>query len=154
MDNKIEIYKNKATDYFKQGYNCAQSVVLAFSDMLNLDTQILAKLASPFGGGMGGMREVCGAASGMFLVLGILEGYSDPKAYEEKKELYGKVQNLAAEFKKQCGSIICGDLLKMGSIKPDENSPAQRNETYYKKRPCAEITGIATEILAKHLISE
>lgn len=153
MDNKVNIYKDMAINYFKQGYNCAQSVVLTFSDLINIDKQTLAKLASPFGGGMGRLREVCGAVSGMFIVLGILEGYDNPRASEEKKELYKKVQNLAEAFKKQFGSIVCGELLKLPTKKADKPQPSERNDAYYKKRPCVEITGTATEILAEHIIN-
>lgn len=152
--NKIsENYKQTATDFFKQGYNCAQSVVLTFSDLLDIDDKTLAMLASPFGGGMGGMREVCGAVSGMFMVLGLLEGYSQPKDYEEKKKLYEKVQKLASEFKAECGAIRCGDLLSMqnGNL---QSAPSKRDEQYYKKRPCAEITGIAAGILANYLFNK
>lgn len=92
---------------FKNGYNCAQAVLLAFSDELEIDEKTLALISSSFGGGMGRMREVCGAVSGMFMVAGLKYGYSDPSAKQEKAELYALVQNLAAGFKEKNGSIIC-----------------------------------------------
>ena len=97
---------------FKNGYNCAQAVLLAFSDELEIDEKTLALISSSFGGGMGRMREVCGAVSGMFMVAGLKYGYSDPSAKQEKAELYALVQNLAAGFKEKNGSIICKELLK------------------------------------------
>ena len=83
---------------FKNGYNCAQAVLLAFSDELEIDEKTLALISSSFGGGMGRMREVCGAVSGMFMVAGLKYGYSGPSAKQEKAELYALVQNLAALF--------------------------------------------------------
>ena len=80
--------KEKAEELFTQGYNCAQAVFLAYADRMDMDEKTAAKLASSFGGGMGCLREVCGAVSGMFMVTGMLYGYDDPKAPEEKKEHY------------------------------------------------------------------
>ena len=86
---------------FKNGYNCAQAVLLAFSDELEIDEKTLALISSSFGGGMGRMREVCGAVSGMFMVAGLKYGYSDPSAKQEKAELYALIQKLAASFKEK-----------------------------------------------------
>ena len=100
-----------AMKYFKDGYNCAQSVFLSFSDYYEIDRKTAAKIASGFGGGMGRLREVCGAITGMFMVIGITHGYDDPKARQEKTELYRMVQELAEEMEKINGSIICRELL-------------------------------------------
>ena len=80
-----------AKEYFEKGYNCAQSVALAFKDEMGLDETTVAKLASSFGGGVARMREICGAVSGGAFVIGMLKGYSDPKATVEKsKRIYCK----------------------------------------------------------------
>ena len=92
------IYAKKAVDLFKEGYNCSQAVFLAFEDKLHIDRNVALKLSSSFGGGMGRLREVCGAVSGMFLVAGVLYGYDDPKDYDKKKEHYARIQQLAKEF--------------------------------------------------------
>ena len=139
-----------AENYFKQGYNCAQSVVLAFSKEINLDEKTALMLASPFGGGMGRLRETCGAVSGMLVVLGLLKGYSSFDDIKEKTELYSLVQKLVLQFKEKNGSYTCRELLNL----PDGNSnpvPEKRTETYYKKRPCALLVGDATEILDNYL---
>lgn len=142
-------YRKKAEDLFLKGYNCAQAVFCAFADEIGIEEEMALKLSSSFGGGMGRMREVCGAVSGMFMVLGALEGYSLPDDNIAKKELYSKVQKLAAEFKQENGSIICRELLGEGiSSTP---TPTERTESFYKKRPCKEYVGMAAEILAKHL---
>lgn len=144
------MYKQKAEMLFKQGYNCSQAVLLAFCDELNLDKETAARLASSFGGGIGRMREVCGAVSGMCMVAGLCKGYSDPKDMEGKKRHYSLIQKMANEFKKKNSSIICRELLGL-SAGADSPSPSPRTAQYYKKRPCAELVGIAAEIAAKEL---
>ena len=123
---------------FEEGYNCAQSVFLAFSDLHGMDTHTAAVLSSSFGGGMGRLREVCGAVSGMFLVAGILYGYDDPGAREEKAAHYARIQELAKAFEEKNGSIVCRELLGL-SVKREEPTPKERTAEYYKKRPCPEL---------------
>ncbi len=154
-----------AINYFKEGYNCSQAVLLAFQDVVGLSKEQCAMLASSFGGGMGKLREVCGAVSGMFMVAGLTDGYSDPKDTDAKAMHYQKIQNLASLFTEQNGSIICRELLsgnfskhsdnKQASISAEEISsstpPAERTDEYYKKRPCADLVGDAAELLATYL---
>ena len=147
-----------AAALFRQGYNCAQAVVLAFANELsietNMDEKTLAKLASSFGGGMGRLREVCGAVSGMFMVIGMISGYDSPtRTVEEKAEKvahYQRIQQMAAEFEKLHGSIVCRDILK----KPagaESFVPEERTEAYYASRPCERCVRDAAEILEKFL---
>lgn len=138
--------KEKATALFEDGYNCSQAVVLAFSDLVGIDEKALAKIASSFGGGMGRLREVCGAVTGMFMVLGLLYGYSEAESGTKKAEHYERIQNAARKFSEKTGSIVCRELLGL-SNKPSDPTPEKRTETYYKKRPCKELVGIAAEIL-------
>ena len=142
--------KEKAMKNFYDGYNCTQSVVLAFEELFPFDRETLLRMVSPLGGGMGRLREVCGSVSGMFLVLGMVYGYSDPKAVEEKKELYAKVQQLAGRFEERNGSIVCRELLGL-SEKRQEPVPEARTEGYYQKRPCPELIGMAAEILEEFI---
>lgn len=142
--------REKAMQNFYDGYNCTQSVVLAFEDMFPYEKDALLKMVSPFGGGMGRLREVCGSVSGMFFVLGMLEGYSEPKAVDEKKALYEKVQHLAGEFEKKNGSIVCRELLGLTEKRQDP-TPQERTEEYYRKRPCPELIGMAAQILDEYL---
>ena len=143
----------KAKELFKEGYNCTQSVVGAFSDLLPVDFETLVKLSSPFGGGMGRLREVCGAVSGMFIVLGFLEGYDMSSDSNAKKELYASVQSLAKSFEEENGSFICRELLGL-SVKSETPVPEKRTDEYYKKRPCAELCEMAAEILEKYIESK
>ena len=136
-------------NYFKQGYNCAQSVVLAFKDLIGIEEEKAVKLISGFGGGFGRMREVCGAVSGMVYVISAVEGYTSPTADTEKMELYKTVQTLMKEFKAQNGSYICAEL--MDGVKQDSPTPEKRTQEYYEKRPCALLVGDACEILEKYL---
>lgn len=142
--------KEKAMQLFEEGYNCAQSVFLAFEDLHGMDRKAAAALSSSFGGGMGRLREVCGSVTGMFLVAGVLYGYDDPQAKEEKAEHYARIQELAAEFEKANGSIVCRELLGL-SVKKEEPVPEARTAEYYKKRPCKELVGMAAEILERYI---
>ena len=142
-------YQEKAIHYFTSGYNCCQAVLLAFHQELNLDKELALRLASSMGGGMGGMREVCGAVSGMFLVAGMKQGYTKPHDPPTKKAHYQLIQQMAEEFKKETGSIICRDLL--GQEEASKAPAQERTEAYYKKRPCAELCGLAAKIAAKYL---
>ena len=144
-----EEYAAKAKELFLNGYNCSQAVLLAFDDVTGLDTETAARLASSFGGGMGRLREVCGAVSGMFMVAGLTNGYDDPKAKEEKAAHYALIQTLADDFKRENGSIICRELLGLNA--DGSPVPAPRTAEYYKKRPCAELVGDAARIIALRL---
>jgi len=137
-----------AEDLFKEGYNCAQAVFCAHCEDLGIDFETGLKLSSAFGGGMGRMREVCGAVSGLFLLLGLKEGYTSPIDNESKKELYKKVQDLAQEFKDEFGSIICKELLGLPTKENDPN-PTKRDEKFYHKRPCVEQVKYASEMFKK-----
>ena len=134
----------KAMELFLQGYNCAQAVVVAFSDVTGLEDSFAARMASPFGGGMGRMREVCGAVSGMFFVLGHLYGYDTPGDDEIKKTLYAEAQALAEQFRQRCGSIICRELL---DNPPSDPNPSPRTAEYYAQRPCARMVREAAELM-------
>lgn len=140
----------KAEALFLEGYNCAQAVVIAFEDLHGLDRETVAKLSSSFGGGMARLREVCGSVSGMFMVAGLLYGYDNPKAKEEKAEHYARIQKLAADFTAEHGSIVCRDLLGL-TEKKQEPIPEERTEAYYKKRPCKEIIGRAADIMDAYI---
>ena len=139
-----------ARELFESGYNCSQAVFGAFSDLTGLDLETSMKLASSFGGGMGRMREVCGAVSGMFLVLGWLYGYSDPEDKAAKTEHYKRVQELAGSFKEIYGSIICRELL---GAKQGERGhiAADRTPEYYSARPCARICMDCAALLDKYI---
>ena len=138
---------DKAKELFEGGCNCCQAVFCAFLDETNLSYEDAMRLSAGFGGGMGRMREVCGAVSAMFMIAGLKYGYSDPLAQEEKKEHYELIQRLAQSFKEKNHSIICRELLDGVPVK--EGAPEERTEQYYKKRPCAELVGDAAEIVEK-----
>ena len=145
--------REAAMDNFRQGYNCAQSVVLAFEDILPVDKVQLSKLACSFGGGMGRLREVCGAVSSMFIIAGLLYGYDGPETGEIKAEHYARIQELAGRFEKKHGSLICRELLGL-SVRHDVPLPEARTDEYYKKRPCVEIVGDAAEIMEQYIKTE
>ena len=138
----------KAAELFTQGYNCAQSVAAAFCDVTGLDEKTAARMASPFGGGMGRMREVCGAVSGMYLVLGWLYGYDTPGDDVSKKALYADVQAMGARFREQAGSIVCREILK---TPPSDPNPTPRTAEFYQKRPCARMCLLAGRILDDYI---
>ena len=139
----------KAAELFLSGSNCAQAVVVAFCDVTGLTPEFSAKMASSFGGGMGRLREVCGAVSGMLMVAGLLYGYEDPGEDDvNKKAHYQLVQELAGKFREQAGSIVCREILKNP---PSDPNPTPRTEEFYKKRPCARMVILAAEILDDYI---
>ena len=137
-----------AAQLFLQGYNCAQAVAVAFCDVTGMEEKHTAKLASSFGGGMGRMREVCGAVSGMLMVAGVLYGYDAADDEEMKKAHYALVQDLAGQFREQVGSIVCREILKKP---PSDPAPTPRTEEFYKLRPCARMVYIAAEIMDAYI---
>lgn len=139
-----------AAELFLKGYNCAQAVAVAYCDITGLAPEFSAKMASSFGGGMGRMREVCGAVSGMLMVAGLLYGYDGPDDGETKMAHYTLVQELAGKFREQAGSIICREILKNP---PSDPKPTPRTEEFYKQRPCARLVVLACEILDEYIKS-
>ena len=139
----------KAAELFLSGSNCAQAVVVAFCDVTGLTPEFSAKMASSFGGGMGRLREVCGAVSGMLMVAGLLYGYEDPGEDDvNKKAHYQLVQELAGKFREQAGSIVCREILKNP---PSAPNPTPLTEEFYKKRPCARMVILAAEVLDDYI---
>ena len=137
----------KAAQFFLSGYNCAQSVAMAFADLIGADEATAAKMTSGFGGGFGRQREVCGAVSGMTLVAGCLYGYDAPNP-EKQKFCYALIQDLCRQFREQTGSIICRELLENPTTDP---TPSPRTAQYYKQRPCARMVMVAAQILDKYI---
>lgn len=137
-----------AGKYFMEGYNCAQSVAMAFADLMGMEPKQAAKMASSFGGGMGRMREVCGAVSGMLLAAGMLYGYDDPTDPNLKKNHYVLVQTLAGRFREQAGSIVCREILKNP---PSDPNPTPRTADFYAKRPCVRLIISAARILDEYI---
>ncbi len=136
-----------AKAYFEQGYNCAQSVLLAFCEETGLTKKQAKMLASTFGGGMGRMREVCGAVSAMFMIEGMTRGYDDPADKEGKSAAYARVRALAERFRAKNHSIICRDLLIDIATTPG-GEPEERTAEYYERRPCGNYVEDAAVIVA------
>lgn len=137
-----------AAKLFMEGYNCAQAVIMAFADLIGMEEKQCAKLSSSFGGGMGRMREVCGAVSGMLMVAGMLYGYEGPEEGQIKKEHYGRVQELAEQFRAEAGSIICREILKNP---PSDPSPTPRTEEFYQQRPCVRMVTLAVRAMEQYI---
>jgi len=137
-----------AIESFKRGYNCSQSVVVAFCDVTGMTPHYAARLSSSFGGGMGRMREVCGAVSGMLLVAGLLYGYGTPGDDESKRGHYKLVQELAGKFREREQSIVCREILKNP---PSDPNPTPRDADFYRKRPCARLVALAAQILDDYI---
>ncbi len=137
-----------AAQLFVDGYNCAQAVVMAFADELELEETFCAKISSSFGGGMGRMREVCGAVSGMLMVAGLLYGYDGPETGDIKKNHYARVQALAEQFRQEAGSIVCREILKNPPKNPE---PTPRTEEFYRNRPCTRLVMLAVRTMQAYI---
>lgn len=148
-NEEIEARAQRATDLFKQGYNCSQAVFASCADLYGITDESLAlRLSASFGGGMGRMRMVCGAASGMFMLAGLQNGSSTPHDNQGKMANYAFVQQLAGEFKARYGSLICAELLGLAP-KPQDPKPEERTPQYYEKRPCSEMVAEAVRVFLK-----
>ena len=148
---EIEQRVEKAKALFKQGFNSSQAVFAACADLYGIEDESLAfRLAASFGGGIGRMRQTCGAACGMFLLVGLENGSAIVGDAEGKKNNYALVQDLAAQFKVQNGSLICAELLGIAP-KPQDPTPEARTEAYYQKRPCADMVASAVRIFLECL---
>lgn len=134
-----------AESLFRNGYNCSQSVAVAFSEETGLDKELISHLALGFGGGMGRMREVCGAVSAMTLVL------SAVYVNDDRAKMYERVQYVSNRFKEETGSIVCRELLGLNTKGADDPTPEKRTQEYYKKRPCPKIVHLCADILEEYL---
>ncbi len=147
MEDRIE----KAVSLFKEGYNCSQSVVAAFADMYGFTHEQALKMSASFGGGIGRMRQTCGAACGLFMLAGLETGCTEGKDREGKEANYILVQELAEEFRKRNGSLICAELLGLSKNAPTPSTPEARTPEYYKKRPCVKMVEEAARIWSEYL---
>ena len=148
----------RARDFFLQGYNCCQAVLLAFADILEAEglagEDLLKTAGSGFGGGFARMREVCGSFSACTIMAGFIRPALTP-GLEERKANYALVQEMAAEFRERNGgSIVCGELLGLRGQKPEGPTPSERTEEFYRKRPCPEIIRNAAVIVAEKMNKE
>jgi len=150
VDIDVEERALRAKEYFRTGYNCAQSVALAFVDITNLDESTIATITASFGGGMGRLREVCGTVSGMAFLAGFIAPCPTAEDSEAKKANYALVQHFAERFREKNGAIVCRTLLGLDHQK-DEPTPSVRTAEYYRKRPCAELVYDAALIIGEYL---
>ncbi len=158
MEINVEDRVAKAVGLFKEGYNCAQSVVAAYADIYGFTPEQALRMSASFGAGIGRMRETCGAACGMFLLAGLETGCTDPKDASGKGANYAVVQDLAAKFAQMNGSIVCAELLGLRERKDtgigSPTQPQERNAEYYKKRPCVEMVRSAAQLFGEYLASK
>lgn len=138
----------RAADFFMKGYNCAQSVFMAFSDLTGINIDDAAKISSGFGGGMGGVREVCGAFSGLVLVYNHIYGYTNAADSQEKSRVYGDIQVLADSFKTKTGNLICREILKGGI---DISDMSEEEQLYCRNKPCAKLVITAAKLLDEYI---
>lgn len=150
-ENSLEDRIQKAVEHFMSGYNCSQSVVAAFADMYGFTSEQALRMSASFGGGIGRMRETCGAACGMFLLAGLETGATEAADRQGKAANYAVVQELAAEFKRRNGSLICRELLGLKKSVAVSTQPEERNSQYYAKRPCAKMVEEAAKIWVDYL---
>ncbi len=148
MESRIQ----KAVALFKEGYNCSQAVVAAYADIYELDTDLALRLSASFGGGIGRMRQTCGAACGMFILAGLEKGTTQGADAAGKKANYDLVQDLANTFKERHGSLICAELLALPKADTHQDTtPEARTQAYYTRRPCAAMVEEAARIYGEYL---
>ena len=152
---ELEARVQRAVDNFMQGYGCCQSVVAAFADLYNLDDTMAKRIAAGFGGGVGRMRMMCGAVSGIVILAGLDRGQIDGADRKGKSMCYKVVQELLDEFKVQNGSVVCAELLGLKGHEKAQSSyvASPRTAEYYKTRPCAAKVESAARIFAEYLMN-
>lgn len=143
-----------ARAYFRDGYNCCQSVLLAFKDIIGLSEEETARLSSGFGGGMGRLREVCGAMSALTFLAGVIRPAVNPGNLSERTANYALVQKFAGAFREANGSIVCREILQLRADSKEPPAPSIRTEEWYTKRPCEKIIGNAARIAAEELLQQ
>ncbi len=175
-EEELEKRVQEARDNFKiRGYNCCQSVLLAYADLVGLDRETAAVITSGFGGGMGRLREVCGSVSAMFMLAGFLSPAADPSVKSARTANYALVQELASAFRRENGSIVCKELLglvpkstvngagigipaqtgadgKPVVLEQESPEPSDRTPEYYRKRPCEELIACAARIIGEKIL--
>ena len=144
----------KAKALFKEGYNCTQSVVAAYADIYGFTPEQSFKMSAAFGGGIGRMRETCGAACGMFMLAGLEKGAVEGKDREGKSATYALVQELAKQFKEEFGTMRCSDLLGLTKADPIVSQAEARTKEYYAKRPCIHMVETAARFFGDYLEKE
>ena len=142
---------DKAYELFMSGYNCSQAVFAAYADLFGFDTETALKVSAGLGGGVGRSREVCGTVSAAAMLIGMKYGATDGDDSEGKKLCYYKVQEYIAEFKKVNPSIVCRELLGLSKGENSHPKPDDRNDQYYKKRPCVQLVEDSALALEKIL---
>lgn len=174
-DFDLEERVQRARDNFRiHGYNCCQSMLLAYADVIGIDPQTAAVLTSGFGGGMGRLREVCGSVSAMFMIAGYISPAADPSVKSDRTANYAIVQEVARKFREENGSIVCKELLglvpkgtagksgpgvpaqtgsegKSAIFKPESPEPSDRTAEYYRKRPCEKLIECSARIIGEKL---
>ena len=141
----------KSVSLFKEGYNCSQSVVAAFAEDYGFTREQALKMSASFGGGIGRMRETCGAACGLFMLAGLETGAVEGSDKEGKAANYALVQELAEEFKRRNGALKCAELLGLSKKEPIVSTPEARTSQYYAKRPCVKMVEEAAKIWTDYL---
>jgi C_GCAxxG_C_C family probable redox protein len=143
--------QQKAHDYFYSGYNCAQSVFAAFHEEMGLSEDTALKLMVSMGGGVGGLREICGAFTGAAMALNMIQNDIKTTDPDYKKRIYALVQEKAEAFKAQYGTLICRELLELNDITPSP-APAVRDAKYYEVRPCGKYVEYAAGLVEEELL--
>lgn len=141
----------KAVELFKEGFNCSQAVVGAFADKYGFTREQALRMSASFGGGIGRMRETCGAACGLFMLAGLETGSTEGAYSKGKAANYALVQELAEEFKQRNGALRCADLLGLSKKEPIVSTPEARTNQYYAKRPCVKMVEEAARIWCEYL---
>ena len=149
MKSRVE----QATATFEEGYTCAQSVFSTYADLFGMDRETALKLSSPMGGGIGRMREVCGAVSAMALLAGLKEGNTDPANEEGKEKIYLLTRQMAEKFREQFGTIVCRELLGIEGME-ESAKPSVRTQQYYQERPCLQLIAAAAKIIEEMLLAD
>ena len=148
-DAVMRIREKKALQNFAAGDSCAQSALKAYADVAGLTEKQAALLAAGLGGGMGRLRETCGAFTAAVMLCGALEG-PDGADREKRPAVYARVQRMHERFTEELGTVSCAELLNRPKG-PENPEPDERTAEYYHSRPCARVIRAACGIIEEQL---
>jgi len=143
--NTKESFITEAQNRFDEGYACSQSVLLAFADHFKLDKTTAKRISATFGGGMGRLRETCGAVTGGFMVMGLAFGNEEPKDMDTKLNSYRKVRELNKLVEDIHGTTNCRQLLIKHAT--EEQVKDRKHHKIICRKVVSDATGLVFDIL-------
>jgi C_GCAxxG_C_C family probable redox protein len=138
---------DQALSLFQEGYLCSQSILMSYAPQFDLNTELAARLAAPFGGGVARRGETCGAVNGALMVLGLKIGHSTAEDEDSKERTYRAVEEFISQFQERNGTIRCNELLDFDISTPEGLQSAREAQLFTTR--CPKFVSDAAEIVTR-----